>query len=85
MGIAEWADIYDKTTKEYYTTGDLCQKYGNVQQTEHGALGIIWESRHKGDILGVQAETQEKERINKILGVIEKGQTAESVLGGGNT
>eukprot|EP00965_Chrysotila_dentata_P115052 3804038-Pleurochrysis_carterae.AAC.1 len=28
MGIAEWADIYDATTKEYYTTGGLCQKYG---------------------------------------------------------
>eukprot|EP00965_Chrysotila_dentata_P223449 6193578-Pleurochrysis_carterae.AAC.1 len=29
MGIiAEWADIYDKTTKEYYTMVDLCNKYG---------------------------------------------------------
>eukprot|EP00965_Chrysotila_dentata_P187916 6172421-Pleurochrysis_carterae.AAC.2 len=28
MGIAEWADIYDNTTKEYYTMGELCKKYG---------------------------------------------------------
>eukprot|EP00965_Chrysotila_dentata_P018203 605787-Pleurochrysis_carterae.AAC.1 len=28
MGVAEWADIYDKKTKEYYTMGELCKKYG---------------------------------------------------------
>eukprot|EP00965_Chrysotila_dentata_P090202 2976920-Pleurochrysis_carterae.AAC.1 len=28
IGIAEWADIYDETTMEYYTMGDLCKKYG---------------------------------------------------------
>eukprot|EP00965_Chrysotila_dentata_P153832 5084871-Pleurochrysis_carterae.AAC.1 len=28
MGIAEWADIYDETTKEYYTMGGLWKKYG---------------------------------------------------------
>eukprot|EP00965_Chrysotila_dentata_P206735 6183709-Pleurochrysis_carterae.AAC.8 len=28
MGLAEWADIYDNKTKEYYTMGDLCKKYG---------------------------------------------------------
>eukprot|EP00965_Chrysotila_dentata_P229690 6197320-Pleurochrysis_carterae.AAC.1 len=28
MGIAEWADIYDGKTKEYYTMGDLCKRYG---------------------------------------------------------
>eukprot|EP00965_Chrysotila_dentata_P050769 1683044-Pleurochrysis_carterae.AAC.1 len=29
MGIAKWADIYyDETTKEYYTMGGLCKKYG---------------------------------------------------------
>eukprot|EP00965_Chrysotila_dentata_P127364 4212012-Pleurochrysis_carterae.AAC.1 len=28
MGIAEWADIYDATTKEYYAMGGLCKKYG---------------------------------------------------------
>eukprot|EP00965_Chrysotila_dentata_P090532 2987167-Pleurochrysis_carterae.AAC.1 len=28
MGIAEWADIYDNKTKEYYTMGELCKKYG---------------------------------------------------------
>eukprot|EP00965_Chrysotila_dentata_P261313 6214210-Pleurochrysis_carterae.AAC.6 len=28
MGIAEWADIYDNKTGEYYTMGDLCKRYG---------------------------------------------------------
>eukprot|EP00965_Chrysotila_dentata_P187024 6171876-Pleurochrysis_carterae.AAC.1 len=28
IGIAEWADIYDETTKDYYTMGALCNKYG---------------------------------------------------------
>eukprot|EP00965_Chrysotila_dentata_P029909 995780-Pleurochrysis_carterae.AAC.1 len=28
MGIAEWADLYDETTREYYTMGGLCKKYG---------------------------------------------------------
>eukprot|EP00965_Chrysotila_dentata_P134275 4440377-Pleurochrysis_carterae.AAC.1 len=28
MGIAEWADIYDKTTKKYYTMGGLCKRHG---------------------------------------------------------
>eukprot|EP00965_Chrysotila_dentata_P183254 6051506-Pleurochrysis_carterae.AAC.1 len=28
MGIAEWADIYDEITKEYYTMSGLCKKYG---------------------------------------------------------
>eukprot|EP00965_Chrysotila_dentata_P111066 3670806-Pleurochrysis_carterae.AAC.1 len=28
MGIAEWADIYDATTKQYYTMSNLCKKYG---------------------------------------------------------
>eukprot|EP00965_Chrysotila_dentata_P222025 6192721-Pleurochrysis_carterae.AAC.3 len=28
MGIAEWADIYDRTTKEYYPMGGLCKKHG---------------------------------------------------------
>eukprot|EP00965_Chrysotila_dentata_P218291 6190504-Pleurochrysis_carterae.AAC.4 len=75
IGIAEWADIYDKTTKEHYTMGALCRKYGvkkttrivqeysnvkrlhsrQLQETENGALGII-RGRHKGEILGVQAD-----------------------------
>eukprot|EP00965_Chrysotila_dentata_P164363 5427628-Pleurochrysis_carterae.AAC.1 len=33
MGIAEWADIYDETTKEYYTMGGLCKKYGVKKST----------------------------------------------------
>eukprot|EP00965_Chrysotila_dentata_P087458 2887551-Pleurochrysis_carterae.AAC.1 len=33
MGIAEWADIYDRTTKEYYTMGGLCKKYGVKKST----------------------------------------------------
>eukprot|EP00965_Chrysotila_dentata_P197476 6178208-Pleurochrysis_carterae.AAC.1 len=36
MGIAEWADIYDETTREYYTMGCLCKKYGATQQTTAG-------------------------------------------------
>eukprot|EP00965_Chrysotila_dentata_P137256 4540039-Pleurochrysis_carterae.AAC.1 len=28
IGIAEWADIYDARTKEYYTMGELCKTYG---------------------------------------------------------
>eukprot|EP00965_Chrysotila_dentata_P235284 6200657-Pleurochrysis_carterae.AAC.1 len=33
MGIAEWADIYNKTTKEYYTMGELCEKFGVKRNT----------------------------------------------------
>eukprot|EP00965_Chrysotila_dentata_P186368 6153418-Pleurochrysis_carterae.AAC.1 len=28
MGIAEWADTYDETTREYYTMGGLCKNTG---------------------------------------------------------
>eukprot|EP00965_Chrysotila_dentata_P049576 1643492-Pleurochrysis_carterae.AAC.2 len=28
LGIAERADIYDASTKESYTMGELCKKYG---------------------------------------------------------
>eukprot|EP00965_Chrysotila_dentata_P055679 1847007-Pleurochrysis_carterae.AAC.2 len=33
IGIAEWADIYDETTKEHYTMGDLCKKIGTKKNT----------------------------------------------------
>eukprot|EP00965_Chrysotila_dentata_P119454 3949066-Pleurochrysis_carterae.AAC.1 len=33
MGIAKWADIYDETTKEYYTMCGLCKKYGVKKST----------------------------------------------------
>eukprot|EP00965_Chrysotila_dentata_P038542 1280292-Pleurochrysis_carterae.AAC.1 len=33
LGIAEWANIYDKTAKEYYTMGGLCKKYGVKKST----------------------------------------------------
>eukprot|EP00965_Chrysotila_dentata_P097170 3211689-Pleurochrysis_carterae.AAC.1 len=33
MGIAEWAGIYDTSTKEYYTMGGLCKKYGVKKST----------------------------------------------------
>eukprot|EP00965_Chrysotila_dentata_P252425 6210665-Pleurochrysis_carterae.AAC.7 len=75
MGIAEWADMYDHTTEDYYTMGELWRKYG-VHDTEQGALGIIW-GRHKREILGAQAEMHENERKNKVFGVIEKEETAE--------
>eukprot|EP00965_Chrysotila_dentata_P203154 6181547-Pleurochrysis_carterae.AAC.2 len=71
IGIAEWADIYNNGTKEHYTMGELCKKYGikksarivqeysnvkrlhsrQLQETENGALGVIW-GRHKGELLG---------------------------------
>eukprot|EP00965_Chrysotila_dentata_P180903 5971444-Pleurochrysis_carterae.AAC.1 len=93
MGIAEWGDIYDVTTKEYYTMGGLCKKYGvkknsrimqeysnvkrihsrQLQETEHGALGIIW-GRHKEELLQTQGE---KEHKRKMSGVREKRKTAE--------
>eukprot|EP00965_Chrysotila_dentata_P118054 3902043-Pleurochrysis_carterae.AAC.1 len=66
MGIAEWADIYDETTKEYYTMGGLCKKYG-------GALGIIW-GRHKEELLKAKGG---KEHKRKVTGVREKRRTAE--------
>eukprot|EP00965_Chrysotila_dentata_P011612 379970-Pleurochrysis_carterae.AAC.1 len=33
MGIAEWADVYDETTKEYYTMDGLCKVYGVKKNT----------------------------------------------------
>eukprot|EP00965_Chrysotila_dentata_P116415 3848349-Pleurochrysis_carterae.AAC.1 len=92
IGIAEWADIYDKTTKEHYTMGDLCKKYGvrkntrimqeysnvkrlhnkQLQEAEHGALGIIW-GRHKEELLEAQGEKEykkwgdgEQKWVNKV-------------------
>eukprot|EP00965_Chrysotila_dentata_P115641 3821710-Pleurochrysis_carterae.AAC.5 len=28
IGVAEWADIYDEKTKDHYTMGELCRRYG---------------------------------------------------------
>eukprot|EP00965_Chrysotila_dentata_P181786 6001098-Pleurochrysis_carterae.AAC.1 len=100
MGIAEWADIYDISTKEYFTMGGLCKKYGvkkntrimqeysNVkrlhnkllQETEQGALGIIW-ARHKEELLVAQGGNEQQSRV---LGVREKRKTA-GCWGGKNT
>eukprot|EP00965_Chrysotila_dentata_P220117 6191583-Pleurochrysis_carterae.AAC.5 len=100
MSIAEWADIYDTTTKEYYTMGGLCKKYGakkntrimqeysNVkrlhnkllQETEQGALGIIW-GRHKDELLVAQGG---KEQLSRVSGVREKMKKA-GCWGGKNT
>eukprot|EP00965_Chrysotila_dentata_P209369 6185247-Pleurochrysis_carterae.AAC.1 len=70
--------------------GELCKKYGikktaritqeysNVKQkeTENGALGIVW-GRHKGALLRGQEGTQDSERTNGVVEVIEKRRTAE--------
>eukprot|EP00965_Chrysotila_dentata_P069602 2299054-Pleurochrysis_carterae.AAC.1 len=96
LGIAEWADIYNKTTKDYYRVEELCKKYGvkkntrvtqeysNVkgqhrillQDTEQGALKIIWE-RRKGEMLGTQGDTRDKGQADKVTDVKEKRQTAK--------
>eukprot|EP00965_Chrysotila_dentata_P170107 5614640-Pleurochrysis_carterae.AAC.1 len=93
IGVAVWANIYDKTTKEYYTMEELCkrcgvkknariiQEYSNVkrphtkqlQETEQGALGILW-GRHKKDLLD---EQEKDEYNNEILEVRGKRKTAE--------
>eukprot|EP00965_Chrysotila_dentata_P173596 5731105-Pleurochrysis_carterae.AAC.2 len=82
IGIAEWADIYDETTKEYYTMGALCSKYGvkknarimqeysnvkrlhnkQLQETENGALGIIW-GRYKEDLLEGRGGIEHKSKV----------------------
>eukprot|EP00965_Chrysotila_dentata_P202232 6181014-Pleurochrysis_carterae.AAC.1 len=92
MGIAEWADIYDATTKQYYTMGNLCKKYGVrknsrimqeysndkrlhsilLQETGHGALGIIW-GRHKEVLLEQVGEKEHKRKMSKMK---EKRKTA---------
>eukprot|EP00965_Chrysotila_dentata_P206855 6183782-Pleurochrysis_carterae.AAC.2 len=92
MGIAECADIYDKTTKDYYTVWELCKKYGvknntritqeysnvkrqhriHLQDTEQGALKIIWES-NKGEMLETQEDEHVKGRTDKVISVTEKG------------
>eukprot|EP00965_Chrysotila_dentata_P131939 4362119-Pleurochrysis_carterae.AAC.1 len=56
-------------------------KYSNVkrlhnkqlQETEHGALGIIW-GRHKGDLMATQEKMEQRSRV---VGVREKRKTAE--------
>eukprot|EP00965_Chrysotila_dentata_P102562 3385922-Pleurochrysis_carterae.AAC.1 len=47
-----------------------------LQETEQGALKIIWE-RHKGEILGNQKEEHDKRRADKVISVTKKRQTAE--------
>eukprot|EP00965_Chrysotila_dentata_P183779 6068281-Pleurochrysis_carterae.AAC.1 len=44
-----------------------------LQETDHGALGIIW-GRHKKDLLEMQ---ERREQQSKIVGVREKRKTAE--------
>eukprot|EP00965_Chrysotila_dentata_P098535 3257276-Pleurochrysis_carterae.AAC.1 len=77
MGVAEWADIYDVATKEYYTMGSLCKSMGlhsrQLLETEQGALGIIWE-RHKEALLGEKGEQDHKRKMSEMK---EKRKTAE--------
>eukprot|EP00965_Chrysotila_dentata_P213546 6187681-Pleurochrysis_carterae.AAC.4 len=93
MRIAEWADIYDATTKEYYTMGALCKKYGvkknsrimqeysNVKRLHSRKLQET-EQGALGIIWRRHKEELlqkqgEKERKRKISGVREKRKTAE--------
>eukprot|EP00965_Chrysotila_dentata_P249599 6208978-Pleurochrysis_carterae.AAC.4 len=65
-------------------TARITQEYSNVkrlhsrqlQETENGALGIIW-ARCKGELLGGQEGRQDEAQTNKVVGVIEKRRTAE--------
>eukprot|EP00965_Chrysotila_dentata_P206021 6183312-Pleurochrysis_carterae.AAC.1 len=60
------------------------QEYSNMkrqdrillQETEKGALKIIWE-RHKWEMLGTQEGMRDKGRADKVIDVKEKRQTAE--------
>eukprot|EP00965_Chrysotila_dentata_P224490 6194199-Pleurochrysis_carterae.AAC.3 len=62
----------------------ILQEYSNekrqhrihLQETEQGALKIIWE-RHKRDMLGTREDMHDKGRTDKVLSVTEKRQTAE--------
>eukprot|EP00965_Chrysotila_dentata_P093442 3086657-Pleurochrysis_carterae.AAC.1 len=41
MGIAEWADIYDETTREYYTMGGLSpmqEIWGKEEHEDHARI-----------------------------------------------
>eukprot|EP00965_Chrysotila_dentata_P076257 2518656-Pleurochrysis_carterae.AAC.1 len=93
MGVAEWADIYDNTTKEYYTMGELCKKYGvkksaritqeysNVKRLHTKQLRET-EQGALGIIWGrhkgsVLDEQEVGEHNNKIMGVRGKRKTAE--------
>eukprot|EP00965_Chrysotila_dentata_P105387 3480323-Pleurochrysis_carterae.AAC.1 len=93
MGIAEWADIYDETTKELYTMGSLCKKYGvkknariiqeysNVKRL-HNKLLQETEQGALGIIWRRHKEELlktrgEKEHKRKLSGVREKRKTAE--------
>eukprot|EP00965_Chrysotila_dentata_P121021 4002973-Pleurochrysis_carterae.AAC.2 len=92
MGIAEWADIYDENTKEYYTMGGLCKKYGVKKNTRimqeysnvkrlHTRQLQETEQGALGIIWGRHKEellmTQvEKEHKRKVSGVKGKRKTA---------
>eukprot|EP00965_Chrysotila_dentata_P203536 6181786-Pleurochrysis_carterae.AAC.1 len=78
MGTTEWADVYNKMTKEHYTMGIHVKRLHRqqLQETEQGTLGIIW-GRNKGEILETQEESQDNRRMKKVLGVMKKRQTAE--------
>eukprot|EP00965_Chrysotila_dentata_P187422 6172125-Pleurochrysis_carterae.AAC.1 len=93
MSIAEWADIYDGTTREYYTMGGLCKKYrvkkssrisqeySNVKRL-HNRLLQETEQGALGIIWGRNKEELlrtpgEQEHKRKVSGVREKRRTAE--------
>eukprot|EP00965_Chrysotila_dentata_P168395 5560839-Pleurochrysis_carterae.AAC.2 len=93
MGIAEWADIYDENTKEYYTMGCLCKKYGVKKNTRitqeysnvkrlHSRQLRETEQGALGIIWGRHKEDLlksqgEKEQKRKVSMIREKRKTAE--------
>eukprot|EP00965_Chrysotila_dentata_P176281 5820634-Pleurochrysis_carterae.AAC.1 len=93
IGVAEWADIYNKTTREYYTMGELCKRYGvkknaRITQEYSNVKRLHTKQLHETEqgALGILwgrhkkdllNEREEVEHIRRIRRVKEKRKTAE--------
>eukprot|EP00965_Chrysotila_dentata_P222749 6193155-Pleurochrysis_carterae.AAC.2 len=92
MSIVEWADIYDRTTKEYYTMGGLCNMYGVKKNTrimqEYSNVkrlhSKLLQETEQGALRIIWGRHKEellvaqgrKEQRSRVVGVREKRKTA---------